>query len=712
MREATSAAARTQPAADKGREPRPAEADEHSAGEHREAVRGVRRAVLGGEDAAAHGVLGARLDEGRVGDVAEPASGARDGHPGEGDGDPRRDACEQQAPSRDREGDGDDQRRPRRRQQPRGERRPDEPSAAEQRLHRAVALGAAAELERERVVGDVHHPEPDERDHRSRDQQPQDRLAHDHAHALEHAGPRLRAATQRRTSRGSRRRRAPRRRSSRRRPRTAAAPKRRRRAASLPGAARGGRTGTRSPPRARSRAEPRPRERGWGSPRPKRERTGSRRPRAARRAARAPAVSRRQRHRPCNDRRPEVGADHHAPPLEAIADPTSPGRADHRADDSGKQRCRDPRRRARLPVERRDERDVGRRAARERDQPAKRECARRPHLGPHCRPPLRTYRPKFMGRRAAAHLLQMGYCPSSRQRVRLFSNEACPGRTGLATNERSDADRNAALSGSSSPGPCGRPLRVGGDRSGKHNRSALAASRLRRRALVREDARRPGRAQAQPHSEADDDPGLAQEAGSRLCRPAAHREASERTTFRVRASLVEMKLEDDSDIHLVIADPSDSRATMIAELPNPSCTAGASLKARAKMRQARKAFVAACGSPSTSFKRLSGTATISGVGFFDQIHGQKGVAPNGIELHPVVGFTGATCGRAPAPPPPPPPPPGGSCAASYPTVCIPPPPPDLNCADIPQRSFRVRWDVADPDPHHFDGNRDGVGCES
>ncbi len=26
---------------------------------------------------------------------------------------------------------------------------------------------------------------------------------------------------------------------------------------------------------------------------------------------------------------------------------------------------------------------------------------------------------------------------------------------------------------------------------------------------------------------------------------------------------------------------------------------------------------------------------ITGVGFFDYIHGQRGVAPNGIELHPV-----------------------------------------------------------------------------
>jgi ion channel len=42
----------------------------------------------------------------------------------------------------------------------------------------------------------------------------------------------------------------------------------------------------------------------------------------------------------------------------------------------------------------------------------------------------------------------------------------------------------------------------------------------------------------------------------------------------------------------------------------------------------------------------------------------------------------------------------------------PPPPPDLNCADIPYRNFRVLWNVPDPDPHHFDGDKDGIGCES
>jgi micrococcal nuclease len=47
------------------------------------------------------------------------------------------------------------------------------------------------------------------------------------------------------------------------------------------------------------------------------------------------------------------------------------------------------------------------------------------------------------------------------------------------------------------------------------------------------------------------------------------------------------------------------------------------------------------------------------------------------------------------------------CDPAYPDVCIPPPPPDLDCSDIPYRRFRV----LPPDPHHFDGGGDGIGCE-
>jgi micrococcal nuclease len=53
------------------------------------------------------------------------------------------------------------------------------------------------------------------------------------------------------------------------------------------------------------------------------------------------------------------------------------------------------------------------------------------------------------------------------------------------------------------------------------------------------------------------------------------------------------------------------------------------------------------------------------------------------------------------------PPAAAGCDPSYVGVCIPPPPPDLDCRDIPYR----RFSVVGPDPHRFDGERDGVGCE-
>lgn len=54
-----------------------------------------------------------------------------------------------------------------------------------------------------------------------------------------------------------------------------------------------------------------------------------------------------------------------------------------------------------------------------------------------------------------------------------------------------------------------------------------------------------------------------------------------------------------------------------------------------------------------------------------------------------------------------PPPPSG-CDASYPGVCFPPPPPDLDCGDISAQNFTV----LPPDPHNFDGDGDGIGCET
>jgi hypothetical protein len=124
----------------------------------------------------------------------------------------------------------------------------------------------------------------------------------------------------------------------------------------------------------------------------------------------------------------------------------------------------------------------------------------------------------------------------------------------------------------------------------------------------------------------------------------------EKTTYRVKARLLEFKREDDHDIHLVISVPSARSKTMIVEFPDTSCNGANASTKKAQMGSARSAVIAACGqppSPSSDFAHLSGTATITGVGFFDVKHGtpQTGVAPNNIELHPVLKFADASCSR-------------------------------------------------------------------
>lgn len=53
---------------------------------------------------------------------------------------------------------------------------------------------------------------------------------------------------------------------------------------------------------------------------------------------------------------------------------------------------------------------------------------------------------------------------------------------------------------------------------------------------------------------------------------------------------------------------------------------------------------------------------------------------------------------------------GGNCSPSYPDFCVPPPPPDLNCTS-PGIAGHTNFTVLPPDPHHFDADHDGIGCE-
>jgi hypothetical protein len=194
----------------------------------------------------------------------------------------------------------------------------------------------------------------------------------------------------------------------------------------------------------------------------------------------------------------------------------------------------------------------------------------------------------------------------------------------------------------------------------------------------------------------------------------------ETTTYRVVAALKEFKIEDDGDVHLVIADPKTG-GTMIVEFPQLTCTSKAATVLKKRMVAARASLIRACGQPSTSrFTSLAGTATITGVGFFDFKHGQRGVAPNAIELHPVLFFRAKTCANSstsssgstghggPAKPKPSPPSTqGGSCEPGY-SPCL-PVVADLNCSDIPDNLKPIH--VTGDDPYRLDADGDGLGCE-
>jgi hypothetical protein len=103
-------------------------------------------------------------------------------------------------------------------------------------------------------------------------------------------------------------------------------------------------------------------------------------------------------------------------------------------------------------------------------------------------------------------------------------------------------------------------------------------------------------------------------------------------------TLTQYKLESDSDYHLIVTDGSN---TMIAEIPDPACvTSGAWASAVSSSRAAFDARYAV----TTSFQTANVPVTITGAGFFDILHGQTGVAPNGIELHSVLSICfGTNC---------------------------------------------------------------------
>jgi len=93
--------------------------------------------------------------------------------------------------------------------------------------------------------------------------------------------------------------------------------------------------------------------------------------------------------------------------------------------------------------------------------------------------------------------------------------------------------------------------------------------------------------------------------------------------FTVIARVTFVREEADSDYHFIL---QEGGYHMIAETPAPYCDRGAKPLYHREMATARRAA------------KTCARARVIGVAFFDFDHGQDGVAPNAIELHPLLHF--------------------------------------------------------------------------
>ena len=102
--------------------------------------------------------------------------------------------------------------------------------------------------------------------------------------------------------------------------------------------------------------------------------------------------------------------------------------------------------------------------------------------------------------------------------------------------------------------------------------------------------------------------------------------------WSVTAYVTQYRQEGDGDIHAVIKDSAGR--SMIAELPYGCCVPSTS-RWRTQIASARSTFAHVL-PVSTSWRYVHRLVDLHGVGFMEPPRGQPGVAPNGVELHPVI----------------------------------------------------------------------------
>ncbi|MGD0190113.1 MAG: hypothetical protein ABSD74_05190 [Rhizomicrobium sp.] len=128
--------------------------------------------------------------------------------------------------------------------------------------------------------------------------------------------------------------------------------------------------------------------------------------------------------------------------------------------------------------------------------------------------------------------------------------------------------------------------------------------------------------------------------GEQISRPGRadrKRDSVEKKIYLIRAVLKKIYLESSGDYKLVLADTASSNQTMTAKIPAPQCAVGSSYhrqfqKVRDVLLEDVLPWDAATVPENTKVE-------VEGVGYFSSFRHQDGMAPNGLELHPVIKLT-------------------------------------------------------------------------
>ncbi len=110
----------------------------------------------------------------------------------------------------------------------------------------------------------------------------------------------------------------------------------------------------------------------------------------------------------------------------------------------------------------------------------------------------------------------------------------------------------------------------------------------------------------------------------------------EYNTYTLQCHIREYKLSDDGDYHLVLQDLSDPSITMVGEIPDPYC---ASVKQSLRFNEIIKARQDFKNTLLVTAQVDTFVYIITGVAFYDKVHGQLGAAPDAIEIHPILSIS-------------------------------------------------------------------------